>query len=226
MDLQRNAGRQGCRGHRRGRRHRPRHRADGWGARGQGRRQRRRRQPERRRRRTSGPAESVAAEIRAAGGEAVANPDSVAEPAGAQAHRRNRDRRLRPHRLRRQQCRHPARRILPQDDRRELGQRCSRCISTARSTSAAQPPTISRTAGRRRLRPHDLDFRADRQSGAGQLLGRQARHRRPVQVDRAGHAAVRRALQLHRALRLEPDDQFDQGGSAASRRRAWPSSSR
>src|SRR3546814_1192431 len=34
----------------------------------------------------------------------------------------------------------------------------------------------------------------------------QARHRRAVEVDRAGHGALPRALELRVALRLEPDD--------------------
>ena len=44
--------------------------------------------------------------------------------------------------------------------------------------------------------------------GRGQLRGGQARRGGAVQVHRAGHGALQRALELHRALRLEPHDQL------------------
>jgi NAD(P)-dependent dehydrogenase (short-subunit alcohol dehydrogenase family) len=55
-------------------------------------------------------------------------------------------------------------------------------------------------------RAHDLDLGPDRQLRPGQLQRRQARHRRAQQEHRAGHAEVQRALELHRAVRLEPHD--------------------
>src|SRR4051812_41496227 len=58
----------------------------------------------------------------------------------------------------------------------------------------------------RRLRLHDLDLRVDRQSRPGELLCRQARPRRALEIHRARHGEVQRTLQLHRALRLEPHD--------------------
>jgi hypothetical protein len=45
--------------------------------------------------------------------------------------------------------------------------------------------------------------------GQANYSARQARHRRPVQVDRARHGEVQRALELHLAVRLEPHDRLD-----------------
>ena len=57
----------------------------------------------------------------------------------------------------------------------------------------------------------------DRKLWPSELLGGQAGDHRLVQVDRAGHEALQRSLQLHRAICLEPDDQFhsrDDAGAA------------
>ena len=75
-------------------------------------------------------------------------------------------------------------------------------------------------AGKRLLRAHDLHLGPGRQLRPGQLLGGQAGHRGAVEVDRAGHAEVQRALQLHLALRLEPHDRLDPDRDAARSRRA------
>ena len=56
----------------------------------------------------------------------------------------------------------------------------------------------------------------DRQFRPGELFGGQARHHRAVEVDRAGHEALQCALELHRAVRLEPDDQLDPGQHAGA----------
>ena len=69
----------------------------------------------------SAPADEVVEEIKQAGGQAVANFDNVAEPCGRTADRRSGYGQLRPARRRGQQHRNPARRHLPQDDRRRLG---------------------------------------------------------------------------------------------------------
>ena len=61
-----------------------------------------------------GAAEQVVDEIKAAGGEAVADTDSVATPEGGAAIVQTRDRRLRQGRHRHQQRRHPARQVVPQ----------------------------------------------------------------------------------------------------------------
>ena len=81
-------------------------------------------------------------------------------------------------------------------------------------------------AGERHVRAHEHHLRADRQFRPGQLLRRQAGHHRAVEVDRAGHAALQRALELHRAVCLEPHDQFDSRRRRRSSRRGWRRSSR
>ena len=60
--------------------------------------------------------------------------------------------------------------------------------------------------GVRLLRPLHVHIGPDRQFRAGQLCRGQARHRRPVQVDRARHGALPRALQLRVALCLVAPD--------------------
>jgi DHA1 family bicyclomycin/chloramphenicol resistance-like MFS transporter len=72
---------------------------------------------------------------------------------------------------------------------------------------AAAPSSRSRRA--RCLRAHDLHLGSDRQLRPGQLRGGQAGHHRPVEVDRARHAALQRAFELHLAVRLEPHDRHD-----------------
>ena len=60
--------------------------------------------------------------------------------------------------------------------------------------------------GERLLRALHLDLGPDRQFRPGQLRRRQARHRRPVEVDRARHGPLQRALELRLAVRLDPHD--------------------
>src|SRR3954464_140608 len=76
---------------------------------------------------------------------------------------------------------------------------------------ARPPPAVFQVAGVGVLHPYDLDLRARRQSRPGELLGSQARHRGIVQVDRARHGEIPRALELHLAFRLEPHDRLDSG---------------
>ena len=142
--------------------------------------------------------------------------------------RRDRARRarcLRPRRHPGQQCRHPARRHLPQDELVGL---------VGRDRGASQrlvqhEPRLRGAFSRaecRRLRAHDLDLGPDRQFRPGQLHGGEARHHGAVARHRARHAALQGALQLHRAVRLDPHDRFDpgdrakrtSGGSSASSR--------
>ena len=120
---------------------------------------------------------------------------------------------FRPHRRRGEQRRHPARRDLPQDDRGRLAVGHRR----ASERQLLRLPRRRRAlpqAGKRHVRAHDQHVRPDRQFRPGQLFRRQAGHHRAVEVDRAGHAALQRALQLHRAVRLEPHDQLDPGHDA------------
>ena len=69
----------------------------------------------------NGPAQAVVDEIKALGGEAVANTDSVSEAASASHIIQTARRLVRPRRRGRQQRRHPARPLLPQDGRRRVG---------------------------------------------------------------------------------------------------------
>ena len=215
------ARRQGRAGHRRRRRHRPRHRAGmaaaraprSWStisaprSRGEGQRRR--------------PGAEVVDEITAAGGKAVANTDSVAEAAGAERIVQTaldsfgridgvvnnagilRDRffhKMSAGRVERGDRRAPERRVLRQPRR---------------------APTTSRSRSRGAFVHMTSHLGADRQLRPGQLLGGQAGHRGAVEVDRAGHAAVQRALQLHRAVRLEPHDRHHPRPTRPSRRRGW-----
>ena len=79
-------------------------------------------------------------------------------------------------------------------------------------------------AGKRRVRAFHLDLRPDRQFRPGQLCRGQARHRRPVEIDRARHGALQCPLQLRVAVRLEPADRHhsdrDRGREGAGRARS------
>ena len=97
----------------------------------QGRGQRSRRRGRRRGRGSATPAEKVCDEIKAAGGQAVANGDSVVRSGRRRAHGQGGGRELRPHRRRHQQCRHPARPHLPSHEPHGLEAWSSTCISTA-----------------------------------------------------------------------------------------------
>ena len=150
-------------------------------------------------------AEQVAKEIRDFGGRAVANGDSVASWEGAHRIVEAALELVRPHRRRRQQCRQPARQPLPQDDGRGIRRRHRRPSQgvvqrQSRGGAPFQEPGV------RRLCPYDLDFGAHRQFRAGELFRGQARRRRSVEIHRARHAALQRALQRGRALRLDADD--------------------
>ncbi len=168
------SGRQGCADHRRGGRHRQGMRPAG-GARGrQAGGQRPGRQRRRRRRRLG----------RTGGGDRGGDPR-----AGRRSGRQLRERHLaglgprhgRPgdQHLRRPACgdqsgRHPARRHVPQDDRRRLGLGDRGAPARRLQRLARHGRAFPRPAGRL-LRPLHLDVRPDRQYRPGQLRGRQAR---------------------------------------------------
>ena len=158
----------------------------------------------------AGPAQQVVDEIRAAGGEAVASTDSVADCAGRQPHRHVRARHI--------SAASTAWSTTPAS--------CATAIFHKMSDDewdgGDQGPPVRqllrqprrgadhfKEQRQRRLRAHDLDLGADRQLRPGQLQRGQARHRGAVEVDRARHAEVQRALQLHRAVRVEPHDRLD-----------------
>src|SRR5262249_33695575 len=116
--------------------------------------------------------------------------------------------------------RHPARPDLAPHERGRLGFGAQGAFVRHLLRLARGGDALSR-AGVGRLRAFHLDVRAGRQLRPGELRGRQARHRRAVEVDRPRHAALQRALQLRIALCLEPDDRHvadrDRGGEAPRR---------
>ena len=95
-------------------------------------------------------AQQVVDEIKAAGGEAVANYDSVATPEGGASHRPDRRRHVRPRRHRHQQRRHPPRHVVQEHDARAARTRSSTSTSRAPSTSPSRPGAHARAG----LRPH------------------------------------------------------------------------
>ena len=131
-----------------------------------------------------------------------------------QQDRQDRDRSFRPARRRRQQCRHLARHDLPQDERGSVRGRHQGAPDGLVLRQPRRRAHLPR-AGERLLRALHLDLGPDRQLRPGQLRRRQARHRRPVEVDRARHGPLQRALQLRLAVRLDPHDRHhpDRDGS-------------
>ena len=75
-------------------------------------------------------------------------------------------------------------------------------------------------AGVRLLHPLHLHLGPGRQLRPGQLRRRQDGHRRAVEVDRARHGALPRALQLRVAVRLVAPDRHHPRPTRPSRRRA------
>ena len=146
------------------------------------------------------------------------------------AEERRRDRQgralgLRPRRHSGQQCRHPARPHLPSHELVGLVGRAG----GASSRLVQHEPRLRGPVPRaefRRLRAHDLDLGAGRQFRPGQLHGGQVRHRRALARHRARHAALQGALELHRAVRLDPHDRLDPGTDARRRRRESSACSR
>ena len=92
------------------------------------------------RRRTSAPAQAVVDEIKAAGGEAVANTEDIATWDGAEGLVQTAVDTFGTARHRRQQRRHPARPDVRQHDRGRVGRGHRRCTSRARSGRLTSPP--------------------------------------------------------------------------------------
>ncbi len=147
-------------------------------ARRQGRRQRPRRQRRtararaRRRPTRSSPRSRRPAARRSPNYDSVEDGDEIVQ---------TRARRVRPDRHRRQQRGHPARRLVPQDDRRRTGtsSTASTCSARFRVTHAAWPHM--RDAGLRPHRHHRVGRRHLRQLRPGQLRDGEARPPRPVE---------------------------------------------
>ena len=118
-----------------------------------------------------------------------------------QPHRQDGDRSFRQARRRRQQCRHPARHDLPPHERRSLRVRHQGASDGLVLCRACRRPAVPR-AGERLLRALHLDLRPRRQFRPGQLCRGQARHRRPVEIDRARHG--RASMSARTASRRSP----------------------
>ena len=157
---------------------------------------------------TPGPGQQVVDEIKAAGGEAVLDTNSVATPEGGAGDRADRARQLRAHRHRREQRRHPARQELPQHDARP------------RRSGARRPPprrVLRDPAGVgaharavvRAHRRHRVVGRALRQLRPGQLRRRQDGARRPRPRARPGGRALQHQGQRDRADGGYPHDPRD-----------------
>ena len=121
------------------------------------------------------PAKEVAAQIEALGGKAVVDGGSVAEWGGAQDGR-SRGACVRPHRHRRQQRRHPARRDVLPHERAGIRRRGRGAPEGQLQRQPRRRPAFQ-VAGERLLRPHDLDLGTHRQLRAGELQHGQARRR-------------------------------------------------
>ena len=106
-----------------------------------------------------------------------------------QQDRQDGDRSFRQARRRRQQCRHPARRDLPPHEHRCLRVRHQGASDGLVLCLARRGAAVPR-AGERLVRALHLDLGPGRQFRPGQLRRGQARHRRPVEIDRARHGAA------------------------------------
>jgi hypothetical protein len=132
----------------------------------------------------AGPAQKVVDEIRKAGGKAVASTDSVADWAAAQ-------------------------RIV--ECCLDSFKRIDAVVNNAGILRDRFFFNMSVEEWRAVIDVHlnGSFYGPDRQPRPGELLRGEARHRGALQVDRARHGALPRALELHRALRLEPHDRLD-----------------
>ena len=160
-------------------------------------------------------ADKVVAEIKAAGGQAVPNYDSVAEPEERRQHRQDRGRFLRHGRHRGQQCGRAARQDLPQHDGRGFRLRGEGAFPRHRLRHARRLADHARQ-GLWPRRRHLVELRHLRQFRPGQLWRRQARRRglhecaaaRGPEVQRPGQCAGAGRRHAHDR---EPDDARDAG---------------
>ena len=155
---------------------------------------------------SSSMADQVVKEIQAAGGQAVANYDSVATVAGRREHLQDRRRRVRQGRHPGQQRRHPARHDADQDRRGVLGHR--RAGAPEGHLLRDAPGLHAHEGARpgRRDRQHELDVGPDRQLRPVQLRRGQGRHRGLHPLPRARGQEVRHPRLGPRARRGHAPD--------------------
>ena len=158
---------------------------------------------------SSGPVEEVVELIRQKGGMAVPNFDTVAEPSAAAGIPSGED----GARSFSGKWATASSTAMPAFCAMQSFTRCKASLISERgdqSSSVRLVLCIARRraalprAGQRRFRAFHLDLRPGRQFRPSQLRRRQARHRRPIEVDRARHGTLQRALELCIALCLEP----------------------
>ena len=165
----------------------------------------------------------------AAGGEAVANTDSVSHPRGRRGHRADGARRLRPRRHRHQQRRHPARQDVPQHDARPARPRARRAPE---GRLQRHPPGLDPhpRAGLRPRRQHHVGRRHLRQLRPDQLRRGQDGPRRPHPRARRRGRQGQHQGQRHRPGRQDPHDRGAPGrarsrsSTPSSSPRSWPAS--
>ncbi len=163
-------------------------------------------------------ADDVVAEIRAAGGEAVSNTQSIADVKGGESLLATALDSVRRHGYPRQQRRHPARQDHLQDGRVGLGRRARRAPEGTLLLHAAVRELHPRPE------PHQLPRHqffqhvgAVRQFRSGQLRRGESRHRRLHARTRAGAREIRLHGQHDFARR---DDAYDDSAARGARRKS------
>ena len=168
----------------------------------------------------AGPAQQVVDEIKAMGGEAVANTDDISDWDGAerlvQTGRRHLRRPRRPH----QQRRHPPRPHAHQHERGGVGRRDQGAPQGHLRPVPPRRRLLARALEGRRdeRRPHHQHLVAVghlRQRRADELRRRQGRHRQLHDHRRQGARSLRRHRERHRARRPHPHDREPRHGPGA-----------
>ena len=167
---------------------------------------------------TGPPARRSCDEIPAAGGKAVPNGDSVADPAGAERMVKTAvenfgriDGVINNAGILRDRIFH---RMSHMDWKMVIDVHLNGAFNVSRAAANYFKEQKSGC-----LRALHLDLGPGRQLRPGELLGGQDGHRRPVALDRARHGGVQRPLQLHLAVRLDAHDRHHPADTEETARR-------